>query len=102
MSQQEDPLHRRLDVYLKTLGCTFVGVSDEKEVFVTFDHGVYKLDSVIENTKQAIKKQFGDEISTVVSVFAVNVDEVNQMVDQLNQKLAEYEEKPQLLDIGKF
>jgi len=106
MTQTNDPIHKRLAVYAdEELGCTFVGISNDKEVFISFI-GEYT-DEFESDTKSKIKDHFGDEVSQVATVVSVPIEEVTRMVDGLNQTIKELdaeEEKPktELLNIGSF
>lgn len=100
-----DPIHKRLAVYAEEeVRCTFVGLSDEKEVFISFE-GEYT-DEFEATAKNKIKDHFGDEITTIATVVSVSMEEVTRMVDGLNQTIEELEkeEKPKtdLLNIGSF
>jgi hypothetical protein len=103
MDSTNDPIHKRLGDFCEEQGFTFVGISDEKEVFLSFSDGTPQ--EKILAAKVAVKEQFGEEITTVATVVSVSMEEVTQMVDGLNAALADLEkeeEKPQLLDIGSF
>lgn len=101
-----DPIHKRLAIYAEEeLGCTFIGISDEKEVFISFE-GDYT-DEFETTAKKKLKEHFGAEITTIATVVSVSVEEVTRMVDGLNGVLEDLEEeekkaKPQILDIGSF
>jgi hypothetical protein len=100
-----DPIHKRLAVYAEEeVGCTFIGLSDEKEVFISFE-GEYT-DEFEAAAKNKIKDHFGDEITTIATVVSVSMDEVTRLVDGLNKTIEELEEeekpKTDLLNIGSF
>lgn len=101
MSMNNDPIHKRLAEFVqdKITGGTFIGISDEKEVFLSFK-GLTPED---ENAaKTLVKGEFGDEITTIATIVSVSIEEVTEMVDGLNKILKETEEKSTLLDIGSF
>lgn len=103
--KSNDPIHKRIAdfVELELKGTTFVGISSDKEVFLSF-HNVTP-DEELES-KILVKDRFGDEVTTIATVVSVSIEEVTQMVDGLNSALKELEEedkkKPNLLDIGSF
>jgi hypothetical protein len=108
MNSKNDPIHKRLAEFIESeiAGGTFVGISDEKEVFLSFDSSGTEDEPA---AKAKIKEHFGDEITTIATIVAVSMEEVTQMVDGLNGVLTELEEeekkaepKPQILDIGNF
>jgi len=105
MTSKNDPIHKRLAEFVQDeiTGSTFVGISDEKEVFLSFE-GLTPEDEI--TAKTAVKDHFGDEITTIATVVSVSMEEVTRMVDGLNTTLKELDEeeekKPQILDIGSF
>ena len=105
MNAKNDPIHKRLAEFVQDeiTGGTFVGISDEKEVFLSFK-GLEIEDELM--AKTTVKAHFGDEITTIATVVSVSMEEVTQMVDGLNTALKELDEeeekKPDLLDIGSF
>lgn len=98
-----DPIHKRLAEYIESeiMSCTFVGISGEKEVFLTFDHENETLEA---SAKKKIQNHFGEEITSLTTIISVSIEEVTKMVDQLNQVLEETQDvqKPDLLKIGSF
>ncbi len=99
-----DPIHKRLAEFVQDeiTGGSFIGISDEKEVFLSFK-GITPEDETL--SKTTVKDHFGDEITTIATVVSVSIEEVTQMVDGLNTALKELEEeerKPNLLNIGSF
>jgi len=106
MTSNNDPVHKRLADFAEENGFTFVGISDEREVFLSFPKSYETED--IAKVKQLLKLHFGDEITTVATVVSVSMEEVAQMVDGLNNVLEDLEKeektepKPTLLDIGSF
>ncbi len=105
MNSKNDPIHKRLAEFVQDeiTGGTFVGISDEKEVFLSFK-GITPEDETA--AKATVKSHFGNEITTIATVVSVSMEEVTQMVDGLNTALKELDEeeakKPDLLDIGSF
>lgn len=98
------PIHKRLGEFVgdNLLGCTFIGIGNDKEVFVSFDHD----DKVRQTTaKDEIRNQFGDEIGEITTIVAVSMAELQTLVDGLNKTVEEMvkeEQKNDLLDIGDF
>ncbi len=83
----------------RIMGCKFVGLSSDAEVFIEFDHDDPDLELA---AAQRLRKEF-PEITKVTTVVKPSITQVQQMVDDLNQLLEE--EKPKkhnLLDIGSF
>ncbi len=82
------------------VGCTFVGMGDDGELFIKFEH---QDDSLKLNAAELLQSEFS-EIKKVTFVEMVNVAQAKQMMDELNQLLRELEgEKPkQLLNIESF
>lgn len=108
MNSKNDPIHKRLAEFVENeiIGGSFVGISDEKEVFLSFKD-LKTEEEFIAKTK--IKEYFGDEITTIATIISVSMEEVTQMVDGLNRVLTELEEeekkaepKPQILNIESF
>ena len=101
MSITNDPIHKRLAEFVeeKITGGTFVGISSDKEVFLSFE-GVDAEDEM--TAKTLVKAEFGDEITTIATIVSVSMEEITQMVDSLNRALKETEEKSTLLDIESF
>ena len=106
MTSKNDPIHKRLGDFAEENGFTFVGISDDKEVFLSFPESYEDEDTL--TVKQLLKGNFGDEITTIATVVSVSMEEVTQMVDGLNGAIKELEEeekatpKPQILNIGSF
>lgn len=106
MNSKNDPIHKRLGDFAEENGFTFVGISDEKEVFLSFPSSYEDEDTA--RAKQLLKGHFGEEITTIATVVSVSMEEVTQMVDGLNNALEDLEKeekaapKPTLLDIGSF
>lgn len=81
------------------LGCHLVGISNENEVFVEFDHE----DPVLErDAAVALRTQF-PEVTRVTVVVRPSISQLKEMIDALNQAVGE-ELPPQkpLLDIESF
>jgi hypothetical protein len=103
MNSKNDPIHKRLGDFAEENGFTFVGISSDKEVFLSFPEHWHPIDH--EEARKLVKGHFGDEITTLATVISVSMDEVTRLVDGLNgalEDLEEEEKKPQLLDIGSF
>ena len=82
-------------------GCKFVGIADDGETFIEFEHE-------IENLKlyaaHLIKEKFSN-VSKVTFIERLNIQKAKEMVDELNALLEqeENEETPtDLLQIEKF
>jgi len=105
MNSKNDPIHKRLAEFVQDeiTGGTFIGISDEKEVFLSFK-GLTPEDESVAKTK--VKGHFGNEITKIATVVSVSMEEVTRMVDGLNTALKELDEeeekKPDLLDVGSF
>ncbi len=98
----QDPIHKRIADYVAAEfdGCSFVGISSDNEVFLTF---IKEDPELMAAAKIKVKDFFAGEISKITTVVTVSIEEVTQLVDGLNQALEDMEEKkPQLLDIGSF
>lgn len=83
------------------VGCAFVGMADDGELFIEFEHDD---DSLKLNAAELLQSEFS-EVTKVSFVERVNVKKAKEMVEQLNKFLEELEkkEKPKdLLDIGTF
>lgn len=101
-----DPIHKRIAEFLKaeTMGCKFVGIGDDGEVFVSFDH---EDDGLAVQVIKKLRAEF-PEITRVTTVHSVSLEEVTELVEGLNNALENLEReeqaasKPDLLDIGKF
>lgn len=83
------------------VGCDFVGISDEGEVFVSFETEDLELQRAMIHK---IKDEFGDQIGKITVVVQTCIEDLQALVDGLNQALEEQEaqSKPNLLDIGEF
>lgn len=104
MNSKNDPIHKRLAEFVQDeiAGGTFIGISNEKEVFLSFE-GLTPEDE--STAKIKVKDHFGDEITQITTIVSVSMEEVTRMVDGLNTALKELDEeerKPDLLDIGSF
>lgn len=84
---------------VNVLGCHLVGVSNDNEVFVEFDHE----DPLLErDAAVAIRKQF-PEVTRVTVVVRPSITQLKEMIDALNQAVGEETSpKKPLLDIGSF
>lgn len=81
------------------MGCKFVGISNENEVFVTFDHDDLDLELA---AARYIRRKFS-YVSKVTTVVKPSIGEVTKMVDELNKLLDDSpSDKNDLLDIGSF
>lgn len=79
------------------VGCRFVGISSDNEVFIEFEHDDESLQI---SAAELLRSEF-PELSKVILVGRVNIKQAKETVDQLNQLLQE--EKPNSrLDIGSF
>ncbi len=78
------------------MGCAFVGITNGAEVFLEFDHDDPDLEL---GAGQRLRRKF-PQITKVITVVKPSITQAQQMVEDLNQFLAE--EKPKkrnLLDI---
>lgn len=83
----------------KIMGCKFVGLSSDGEVFVEFEHADGDLELAAAHT---IRKKFPDTTKVTV-VVKPSISTVKKMVDELNDYLEEDKPKKEgLLDIGSF
>lgn len=81
------------------LGCHLVGVSNENEVFVEFDHEDPTMEK---DAAVALRAQF-PEITQVTVVIRPSITQLKEMIDALNQAVGESTPpKKPLLDIGSF
>lgn len=80
------------------MGCKFVGISSDNEVFVEFDHEDSDLESA---AIKRIRDEF-DYITKVTVVVRPSIEQIKQMVDGLNEVLDDKQPKKNLLDIGNF
>lgn len=83
----------------KLIGCDFVGISSEGEVFVSFETDDLELQEAM---RKKIKDEFGDLIGPITVVVQTRVEDLQALVDGLNKALEEQDAKPDLLDIGEF
>lgn len=80
------------------LGCKFVGISSDQEVFLEFDHD----DSDLEKAAvDRIQRQF-PQIVQVTSVVRPNMQQLAEMVETLNKFLEDEPKVPNLLTIQNF
>lgn len=83
----------------KIMGCKFVGLSSDNEVFVEFDHADKDLELVAART---IRKMFPN-VTQVTIVIKPSITEIQKMVDDLNRYLEkDSSKKKDLLDIESF
>ncbi len=92
MNSKNDPIHKRLAEFVqdKITGGTFIGISNEKEVFLSFEGLTLEDESAAKTT---VKGYFGDEITTIATIVSVSMEEVTHMVDGLNNVLKDLEEE---------
>jgi len=102
MNSKNDPVQKRLGDFIEVEcpGCNFIGISGEGEVYVSFQ----KEDpDTMTADKKRIKDHFGSEIARLTTIVSVPLEEVKTLVEGLNRTLKDMEEeKPQLLNIGRF
>lgn len=89
---------RKIGTFIENtiVGCKFVGVSSEGELFVEFEHDD---DSFQLNAAELLRSEF-PEIVKVIIVGRVNVKQAKEMVEQLNRLLRK--EPDNLLNIESF
>lgn len=96
------PIHQRIGEFIRENleGCSFVGISDEGELFIAFDHA--EQDKISRDTAE-IKKEF-PEVSQVLIVEKLDINSAKKMIDELNTLLEKENEEsdPTLLNIEKF
>lgn len=81
------------------IGCKFVGISSDNEVFVEFEYD----DPEMQNGAALRLRREFSYLSKVTIVVRPSIEEVKQMVDDLNVFLDEQPSKEkELLDIGEF
>lgn len=86
------------------VGCKFVGLSSDKELFIEFE---YENDSLKLNAIELLQMEFS-EIKKVVIVEKININKAKKMVDNLNEILRKLKEEEQekkssnLLNITNF
>lgn len=82
------------------MGCNFVGMGDDGEVFISFDHD----DKDLEDIGVARLRENFPNTGKVTIVKSVSMNEVKKLVDDLNNYLEENTKpkKDNLLDIGHF
>ena len=81
------------------VGCKFVGISSDGELFIEFEHddGSLKLSAA-----ELLRSEF-EEVTRVTFVERVNLEQAKKMVGELNMLLKNLEEDGKgLLDIGDF
>lgn len=88
----------------KIAACKFVGLSEQGELFVEFEHNNPQY---MQEAKDKIQAAFPDEVKSVVAVVKPSIEQITQMIDDLNGLLEERPEKAPpkkepLLDIGSF
>lgn len=92
---------REIGEYIRQhlVGCKFVGISSDNEVFVEFEYDDLEMQN---GAALRIKREF-PYISRVAVVVKPSIKDVKQMVDDLNKFLDKdsYKEN-HLLDIGEF
>lgn len=83
------------------IGCDFVGISGDGEVFVSFETEDLELQRAM---IQKIKDEFGAQIGKITVVVQTRIEDLQALVDGLNRALEEQgnPSKPNLLDIGEF
>ena len=80
------------------IGCSFVGIEENTgELFMSFDPGAND-QTKVKVTEHLLDKF--DEVKKVIIVEKVDIKQATKMVEDLNKMLAD--DKPDLLDIGKF
>lgn len=93
---------REIGEYIRAhfMGCRFVGISSDNEVFIEFEND--DLDIHL-GTSQRLRELF-PYIAKVTTVVKPSLAQVKQMVDELNSLLEEPKPapKPPLLGIGEF
>ncbi len=80
------------------MGCHFVGISGDNEIFIRFDHDDEDLEL---GAAKRLKNEFA-YVSNVTVVVTPSVDQLKKMVDDLNVALDETKPVSNLLDIGSF
>jgi len=80
-------------------GCRFVGISDDMEMFISFDHEDPELEL---GAAKNLRKQF-PEISKIITVVQPNIKQMQMLVDALND-MVQGKDQPQkpLMDIEEF
>ena len=104
--KMSEPIHKRIAEFIEAqiMGCRFVGIGDDGEVFVSFEHDD---EGLAREAIRALRVEFS-EVTRVTTVHSVSLEEVTQLVEGLNKAIEDLEEeergesKPNLLDIGKF
>lgn len=91
---------REIGEYIREhfMGCRFVGISSDNEVFVEFEND--DLDIHV-GTAQRLRELF-PYITKVTTVVRPSLAQVKQMVDELNTFIEGPKPKPPLLEIGEF
>jgi len=81
------------------VGCKFVGISSDGELFIEFEHND---DSLKLNAAEVLRSEFS-EVAKVVFVERVNIKQAKEMIEELNKSLEDLEKKEKgLLDVGNF
>lgn len=82
------------------LGCNFVGISNEGEVFVSFESDDPDIEIA---AKKKIKDEFGDQIGKVTTVVQTRLEDLQELVELLNKELEKEDQgNSNILDIGEF
>lgn len=86
----------------KIAGCRFVGISDDNEVFIEFEHNNQEW---MQEAKSKLLQEF-PEVKEVVSVVRPSIQTLTEMVEALNAIVDEPQpskpREPDLLDIESF
>lgn len=79
------PLPRQIGEFIQKniMGCHFVGLSSDGEVFVEFDHDDEDLELA---ASKAVKSNF-PEVTKLVTVVRPNLKELQEMIEALNSTL---------------
>jgi len=86
-------------IEITIVGCKFVGMADDGELFIEFDH---QDDSLKLNAAELLRSEFS-EVAKVTFMEKVNIKQAKEMVDELNKLMEELDQKDKaLLDIGTF
>lgn len=95
-----DPKNIAEFIQENTMGCHFVGISSDNEIFLEFDHDDEDLELGV---SKLLKKKF-PQVNKIVTIVRPSIIQMTEMVNELNTLLNEPEEKSKnpLLDIGEF
>ena len=77
------------------MGCKFVGVASDGEIFLKFENNDNNLQS---SQIKYLREQF-PKISKITTVLEPSITQVKKMVDELNTVLEKEEKDPNLLHI---